>query len=141
FTPEFAKDLKLPIAPSGTDAVLYCYIGATIGSFISGALSQYLKSRRKSIAASLVSLILFLALFVLARPETLFGYYVLCGLLGIGVGYWTMFVQVGAEQFGTNIRATAATSVPNVVRGLTIPMTTAFRAIIPAFGVTGAGLV
>ena len=140
FTPEFAKDFGLSIKPTGTDAVLYCYIGATIGSFFSGALSQYLKSRRKSIAVSLVMLILFLALFVLSRPETLFGYYLLCVLLGIGVGYWTMFVQVGAEQFGTNIRATAATSVPNVVRGLTIPMTTAFRALIPHIGVTGSGL-
>jgi MFS family permease len=140
FTPEFAKDLGLPIEPSSTDAILYCYIGATIGSFISGALSQRWKSRRKAIAAFLVAMIVFLVLFVTVHPQTLFGYYVLCTLLGVGSGYWTMFVQVGAEQFGTNIRATAATSVPNVVRGLTIPMSTAFRAIIPCLGVTGAGM-
>ena len=51
-----------------------------------------------------------------------------------------MFVQVGAEQFGTNIRATAATSIPNVVRGLTIPMTAGFQALIPSLGVTMSGV-
>jgi uncharacterized protein (DUF697 family) len=52
-----------------------------------------------------------------------------------------MFVQVGAEQFGTNLRATAATSIPNIVRGLTIPMAAGFHALIPALGVTGGGLM
>lgn len=141
FTPEFAKDFGLKIEPTAVDAVLYCYIGTTFGSFFSGALSQRLKSRRKSIAVSLVMLIVFLALFVTVKAETLFAYYSLCGLLGVAAGYWAMFVQVGAEQFGTNIRATAATSIPNFVRGLTIPMTIAFRALIPAIGVTMSGLV
>ena len=140
FTPEFAKDFGLTIQPTAMDAVLYCYLGTTLGSFFSGTLSQYLKSRRKSIAVSLTMLIAFLALFFILKPATLLGYYTLCGLLGVGAGYWAMFVQVGAEQFGTNIRATAATSVPNVVRGLTIPMTIAFRALIPVWGVEGSGL-
>lgn len=140
FTPEFARDFGLKIQPTAVDAVLYCYIGTTFGSFFSGALSQRLKSRRKSIAVSLCMMIVFLALFVTVKPESLFVYYSLCGLLGAAAGYWAMFVQVGAEQFGTNIRATAATSIPNVVRGLTIPMTTAFSALIPAIGVTASGL-
>jgi MFS transporter, putative metabolite:H+ symporter len=140
-TPEFAKDFGLTIKPTPANAVLWCYVGTTFGSFFSGALSQFLKSRRKSIAVSLAMLIGFLGLFVILKPDTLFDYYLLCGLLGVGAGYWTMFVQVGAEQFGTNIRATAATTVPNFVRGLTIPITAAFRALIPTFGVTGSGLV
>lgn len=139
-TPEFAKDLGLSIQPTAGNAVLWCYIGTTFGSFFSGALSQKLKSRRKSIATSLLMLIVFLALFVLLKPGTLFGYYFLCALLGVGAGYWAMFVQVGAEQFGTNIRATAATTVPNMVRGLTIPITATFRAGTGLLGVTGSGL-
>ncbi len=139
-TPEFAKDFGLTIQPTPANAVLWCYVGTTFGSFFSGALSQFLKSRRKSIGVSLAMLIAFLALFIILKPDTLFGYYLMCGLLGVGAGYWTMFVQVGAEQFGTNIRATAATTVPNFVRGLTIPITAAFRALIPALGVTGSGV-
>ena len=49
-------------------------------------------------------------------------YYFYCVWLGLGTGYWAMFVTVGAEQFGTNIRATAATTIPNMVRGMLIPM-------------------
>jgi len=60
--------------------------------------------------------------------------------LGCSAGYWAMFVQIAAEQFGTNYRATVTTSVPNLVRGSTIPMTLGFQALIPHFGVIGAGL-
>ena len=61
--------------------------------------------------------------------------------MGIGAGYWAMFVQVAAEQFGTNIRATVTTSVPNFVRAATIPQTLGFKALIPTVGVTGSAVV
>ena len=54
-------------------------------------------------------------------------FYGICGLLGFGIGYWAIFVTVAAEQFGTNLRATLATSVPNFVRGMTIPITMFFQ--------------
>jgi MFS family permease len=140
FTPEFAADFGLAIKPTPGSAVLFCYIGAALGCFFIGVLSQKLQSRRKSIAVSLGLLIAALLLFVTFRAATLDTYYALCGLLGFGSGYWAMFVQVGAEQFGTNIRSTAATTVPNVVRGLAIPITAAFSLLKPGLGVTDAGL-
>jgi putative MFS transporter len=60
--------------------------------------------------------------------------------LGGAAGYWAKFVQIAAEQFGTNYRATVTTSVPNLVRGSTIPMTVAFQWLLPTLGVIGAGL-
>ncbi len=45
-------------------------------------------------------------------------YYFFCAWLGLGTGYWAMFVTVAAEQFGTNMRNTTTTTVPNMVRGL-----------------------
>ena len=57
-----------------------------------------------------------LLLFGAAKTETM--YYFYCVWLGLGTGYWAMFVTVAAEQFGTNIRSTATTTVPNMVRGL-----------------------
>jgi MFS family permease len=140
FTPEFAKDFGMAVLPNAGTAVFYCYIGLAFGDMFSGLLSQILGSRRKSIAVSLCLLIFFTALFVTVRSDSLSVYYGLCGLLGFAAGYWAMFVQVGAEQFGTNLRATAATSIPNVVRGLTIPMAAGFHALIPSLGVTGSGL-
>jgi hypothetical protein len=43
--------------------------------------------------------------------------YLICSVLGFSTGFWAIFVTMGAEQFGTNLRATAATTIPNMVRG------------------------
>ena len=140
FTPEFAKAFGMAVIPSAGIAVLSCYTVQAFGGLFIGLMSQKLRSRKKAIFGSLLWLIFATALFVTVRTNSLFIYYAMCGLMGIGGGYWAMFVQVGAEQFGTNIRATAATSIPNVVRGLTIPMTAGFQALIPSLGVTMSGV-
>ena len=140
FTPEFAKAFGMSVLPKAGTAVLACYAGLIFGDMISGVLSQVLQSRRKSVAISLAFLTLFIALYVFAPHESLPLYYASCFLLGLGAGYWAMFVQMGAEQFGTNIRATAATSIPNMVRGLTVPVTASFHALIPSLGVIHAGV-
>lgn len=140
FTPEFAKDLGVTATVTAGTAVLYSYIGNSMGAVFSGLLSQKLRSRKKSVAASLVLLAISVIIYVkIPYHDSLVLYYSVCWLLGFATGYWAMFVQMGAEQFGTNIRATAATSSPNFVRGLTIPITTAFRALTPQFGVAGSG--
>ena len=140
FTPEFAKAFEMEVLPTAGKAVLFCYAGLVVGDMISGVMSQVLKSRRKSIAISLVFLSLFITLYINAPHAGLNLYYASCFLMGIGAGYWAMFVQMGAEQFGTNIRATTATSIPNMVRGLTVPITATFHMLIPAIGVVGAGV-
>ncbi len=140
FTPEFAKDFGMIVMPTAGKAVLYGYIGIAIGDALSGIMSQLLQSRRKSIAISLVLLMAAILAFVIIKPQTVEVYYFLCLLMGIGAGFWAMFVQIGAEQFGTNLRATAATSVPNVVRGLVIPITAVFQALSPQLGVANSGL-
>ena len=98
--------------------MLFSYIGNSAGAMFSGLLSQTLRSRRKSVAISLALLVLAVCIYVaLPYHNSLPLYYAVCGLLGFATGYWAMFVQMGAEQFGTDIRATAATSIPNMVRG------------------------
>ena len=52
-----------------------------------------------------------------------------CFLLGLGTGYWALFVQVASENFGTNIRSTVTNTVPNFVRGSVVPITLGFKAI------------
>src|SRR5690606_7584484 len=121
FTPEFAKDFGMSVLPTAGKAVFFCYLGLAFGDMFSGLLSQFLKSRRKAVAVFLIFLMAALGLHVTIRHDSLNLYYGFCFLMGIGAGYWAMFVQMGAEQFGTNIRATAATTVPNFVRALTIP--------------------
>jgi putative MFS transporter len=140
FSPEFAKDFGMTDLPTPGKAVLSCYGVQAFAGLCIGLLSQKLHSRRKAIFLALMLLITATFLYVTVRTDSLFVFYALCGGMGIGASYWAMFVQVGAEQFGTNIRATAATSIPNVVRGLTIPMTAGFHALIPTLGVTMSGV-
>lgn len=140
FTPEFARDFGMTTIPEAGKAVLFCYIGLVIGDILSGILSQLLRSRKKAVAVFLGLTFLSSCLYVWGPHERVESYYGLCFILGIGAGYWAMFVQMGAEQFGTNIRATAATSIPNMVRGSVIVSTSLFQILKPMLGVTGAGL-
>ena len=140
FTPEFAKAFGMTDLPTAGTAVLSCYTGLLIGDLFSGLLSQKLRSRRKAVGVFLGMTFVFSILYTVFPYSGPTSYYFMCLLLGCGVGYWAMFVQMGAEQFGTNIRATAATSIPNMVRGLTIPMTLGFHALIPGMGTVGAGI-
>ena len=68
-------------------------------------------------------------------------YYFYCAWLGLGTGYWAMFVTVGAEQFGTNIRSTATTTIPNMVRGLVPLMLLAFDGLKVNNGVIAAAAI
>ncbi len=107
-------------------AVAFAYLGLTVGDFASGWLSQRLGSRKKVVRGFLLLTLVASAAYLLVRGESVAGFYSLVFLLGLGVGYWAVFVTVGAEQFGTNIRATVATTVPNFVRGALVPISTVF---------------
>lgn len=113
-----------PISPG--KATFWCYSGLIAGDLASGLLSQLLRSRRRALLAFLLATAVVSAAFLLAHGISPAGYYGLCFALGIAVGYWALFVTVGAEQFGTNLRATVATTVPNFVRGMAAPITWSF---------------
>jgi hypothetical protein len=57
----------------------------------------------------------------------------LCLFMGFSVGYWATFVTIASEQFGTNIRATVTTTVPNFVRGALIPITIVFNYFVTEY--------
>lgn len=99
-------------------AVMYAYIGLSIGDLIAGLLSQWLKSRKKVVVIFLLMSLIVTLLFLFGQQTmTLECYYFFCFLLGASTGYWAIFVTIAAEQFGTNIRSTAANTIPNFVRG------------------------
>ncbi len=99
-------------------AIMWAYIGISIGDFASGFISHILKSRKKAIFYMMLFTVVGVVLMFYGGTKTENMYYFYCAWLGLGTGYWAMFVTVGAEQFGTNIRSTAATTIPNMVRGL-----------------------
>ncbi len=142
FSPELASELGVVGPIAAGKSIMYCYIGLALGDFASGLLSQILRTRRK-VVASFLALTTFATFYYVfaAREISSFGFYALCALLGFGVGYWAVFVTIAAEQFGTNLRATVTTSVPNFVRGGVLPLTLSFRALSPSYGLLHAALI
>jgi MFS family permease len=143
FWPEFGKVLGISVPVLAGKAVMFGYIGLSLGDLSSGILSQYFKSRKKVVLIFLLLTSLFIALFLLQSSKNAAVFYGLCLFLGFSIGFWALFVTISAEQFGTNLRATVATTVPNFVRGSVNIFTPLFLlgksywGVLPAAGAVG----
>lgn len=126
FSPEFAEAISVTGTILAGDAVMYCYMGLAIGDFSSGFISQKVRSRKKVVAAYILLTLLTVVFYLYMPVKTPEFFYGVCFLLGIAIGYWALFVTIAAEQFGTNLRSTVATTVPNFIRGTVVPLTFLF---------------
>jgi MFS family permease len=117
FSNVFAKQMGIEEVVQPGKAIMYAYAAISIGDMLIGFVSQYFKSRKKAMwlfyAITVFAMLLFFALPI----QHASGMYAVCALLGFGTGFWAIFVTMAAEQFGTNLRATATTTIPNMVRG------------------------
>lgn len=123
FSPEFGTALNLTRAITAAETLRWQAIGLAIGSALSGLVSEMIKNRKQVVWAcfSLMFALIIILLKTGATNPTFFLATIF--VIGLGQGYWTVFITMAAEQFGTNIRATVATSVPNFVRAMVVPMT------------------
>jgi MFS transporter, putative metabolite:H+ symporter len=138
--PEYGKALNLSAALTVAEVLRWQSVGLAIGSGISGLASEWMRSRRAVVLACISTMIVCtLGLMSLdgASPRT---YCLVMAAMGLAQGYWTAFIVLAAEQFGTNLRATAATSLPNVVRAMTVPVTLSVSALWPLMGLVPATL-
>jgi putative MFS transporter len=127
FSPEFANALSITGNVVAGDAVMFSYLGLAAGDMSSGLISQQIRSRKK-VVAGYICITMFCILLYLFMPVRTAGFfYTACFMLGFGIGYWALFVTIAAEQFGTNLRSTVATSVPNFIRGTVVPLTILFK--------------
>jgi putative MFS transporter len=119
FAPEFAKALHIEHAETikAGKAIAWCYGGLVFGDISTGLISQILKSRKKVMFIFFILNFVMVLVYLNIRGISPTLFYILCMLMGFSVGYWVIFVTIAAEQFGTNIRATVTTTVPNFVRG------------------------
>lgn len=131
--------LDAPVNPGA--CIMWAYIGISAGDFLSGFISHWLESRKKAIFFMMLFTLIGVLLMLFYPYKSVDTYYFYCVWLGLGTGYWAMFVTVGAEQFGTNIRSTAATTIPNFVRGMLVPMILGFDALKPSMGVIWAASI
>lgn len=121
-------------------AVILSFAAQAFGNITSGLLSQYTQSRKKIMGLFILMSFLFSLLYLLLPVDSVAVFYLLCVFLGFSNGYWTLFVTVAAELFGTNLRATVATTVPNFVRGAVIPITTLFLYLRTDWGIINSAL-
>lgn len=135
FSPEFADAMGFErgVIDAG-NAVMWSYIGLAVGDLGSGFISQIMGSRKKIVFLFIVLTIVFVSTYLFYPVDSTFGFYVKSFLLGVGVGYWALFVTIAAEQFGTNLRSTVATTVPNFIRGTVIPIALLFKLLRAEWG-------
>jgi len=129
FSPEFGQALGLNEPVDAGKAVMVTFGGQVLGNIVSGFLSQYFQSRRKVIIIFILSSLFFVLVYLLFPFDNTTLFYLLCACLGFCSGYWTLFITVAAELFGSDLRATVATTVPNFVRGSVIPLTMLFAVL------------
>ncbi len=139
--PEYAQLMSVQGEIERPMCILLCYSGLVFGDITSGALSQYLRSRTKVFYYfyALCSFLILLYLNLFNASSFLF--YCFIFAMGYSVGFWAMFVTVGSEQFGTNLRATATTTIPNFVRGSLVPISLLFDYINERSGLIVAGYI
>ena len=141
FSKEFGEHFGINGAVDSGKAVMLSYIGISIGDLLIGFLSNELRSRKKALYIFYAITLLGIIFFFCQHNGNVQTMYLVCILMGFGTGFWALFVTMAAEHFGTNLRATAATTVPNMVRGSLPLLIIFFKALQPKFSYIDAGAI
>ena len=141
--PSLATELNIIGEVTIGKAVVFFYLGLAMGDVLCGVVSQKLKSRKKAIGLFQVLSLLVSLVYLNLHNQSSEVFYAVCFIMGISTGYWIVMITMGAEQFGTNIRATVATTIPNFVRGAAIPisMLYGFLGSLAEFSIIQAALM
>lgn len=138
FSPEFARQLGITESIDPGIGIMVSYSAIAVGDVAIGLLSQRLQSRKQ--AMHVFYAITMVGMLVFFTSSSSLQLYISTGIMGFGTGFWAVFVTIGAENFGTNLRATAATSIPNMVRGSLNGITALFLALNAKFTYVNAGI-
>jgi MFS family permease len=141
FSPEFGRELNATEPLSAGTGIMYCYIGIAIGDIVAGFLSQIWRSRKKVMLLFLLLTGVSIVVYLNAEGMNSQQFIWLVLFLGFASGYWATFVTIASEQFGTNLRATVTTTVPNFVRGSLVLATLSFTALKGSLGIINSALV
>ena len=117
FSKEFGEHFGIKEPIDSGKAVMYAYIFISIGDLLIGFISNYWKSRKKALMFYYVLTVIGIIAYFTQKNGSATFMYIVCMFLGFATGFWALFVTMAAEHFGTNLRATVTTTVPNMVRG------------------------
>ncbi len=140
FCDKIGGALGLSPEPRPATALMLCYAGLALGDIGSGLISQWLASRRRALWIFIGGTALSVVAYFTVGGLSLFAFYAVCTVMGVFAGYWAVFVTVAAEQFGTNLRATVATTTPNFVRGSVVLLTIGFEQLLGPIGFIGSAI-
>ncbi|WP_419698416.1 MFS transporter [Mucilaginibacter sp. NFX135] len=138
---EFGVALGSKEVLTAGSGILYSYVGIAVGDLFAGLLAQITKSRKLTMAVFLLLSLVSVTAYLSSKGITSSQFVWLSFFMGCTVGYWATFVTIAAEQFGTNIRSTVTTTVPNFVRGSLIPINWAFDAFVKHKGMITSGYI
>jgi MFS family permease len=141
FSKEFGEHFGIKGTVDPGKAVMLAYVAISVGDLLIGFMSHELRSRKKALYIFYGITIVGIALYFCQAGGSLWGMYAIAMLMGFGTGFWALFVTMAAEHFGTNLRATAATTVPNMVRGSLPLIIILFKGLNPGFGYVTAGAI
>jgi MFS family permease len=141
FSPEFGLAMGLDQPVDAGKAVTLAFAAQILGNVTSGFLSQYFQSRKKVILLFILLSFSLILVYLLVPLHSTMLFYLICTCLGFCSGYWTLVITVAAELFGSDLRATVATTVPNFVRGSVIPLTMLFAMVKNYIGIIHGALV
>ncbi len=139
--PEFGRALRSKEVLNAGDGILYAYIGIAIGGIFSGLLSQVTKSRKLTMYVFLILFFVTAVVYLRSTGITSRQFMWTCFAMGIAGGFWAVFITIIAEQFGTNIRSTVTTTVPNFVRSLLIPINFLFVIFKDKYGMIDSAYI
>jgi putative MFS transporter len=139
--PEFGKALGAKVPLSAGTGILYSYVGISIGGIFAAILAQVTKSRKITMFIYLTLSVISVLAYLSSEGITNEKFIWLCFFMGFAVGYWATFVTIASEQFGTNIRSTVTTTVPNFVRGSLIPINSLFNLLVIRYGMINSGYI
>lgn len=141
FSKEFGERFGIQGTVDSGKAVMLAYCAITVGDLFAGLLSRELKSRKKALYLFYAITVIGIVMFFRQQNGTVNGMYLICALMGLGTGFWALFVTMAAEHFGTNLRATSATTVPNMVRGSVPLLVMLMSSLKPGFGYVNAAAI
>lgn len=140
-SPEIGKALGARETLSAGTGILYTYVGISIGGIFAAVLAQVTKSRKLTMLIYLLMSAISVVAYLRATGITNHQFIWLCFFMGFAVGYWATFVTIAAEQFGTNIRSTVTTTVPNFIRGSLIPINSLFNVFVLHYGMVNSAYI
>jgi MFS family permease len=117
FSNDFGKAFGFSEEVLPKKSTMFAYVAIAVADVVVGLISHWLGSRKKVLFLFYGLTMLSIGFYFTQQNGTAEGMYLICAAMGFSVGFWAIFVTMAAEQFGTNLRATAATTVPNMVRG------------------------